>query len=235
MHAPFSFESITFLAFTLLPLPPHLSNFVAHFGVCLTLAAWMIHGPLGFHSLRSISSLDWALYGCGAFLSYLAHVPFCPMSVGWLLLLSCHCTVPVMISLILLPHWYLWAYRLHCYRFLPFQPEWPEIFRTGMQTSTIIPPVPPQVKFQRISGYFGPSSQFQLRYKFWSVPDFDLKKKNQLIRPACTLGFFFSKFFHLISNINLTLPNDMLGRKEEKKKETREVDIRISDQYQMIC
>ena len=48
-------------------------------------------------------------------------------------------------------------------------------------------------------------------------------------------GFFFSKFFHLISNINLTLPNDMLGIKEEKKKETREVDIRISDQYQMIC
>ena len=27
----------------------------------------------------------------------------------------------------------------------------------------------------------------------------------------------------------------MLGRKGEKKKETREVDIRISDQYQMIC
>ena len=72
----------------------------------------MIHGPLGFRSLHSTSSLDWALFGCGPSSSYLAHVPFCPMFVGWLVLLPCHRTVPAMISLILLPCCYLWAYEL---------------------------------------------------------------------------------------------------------------------------
>ena len=58
-------------------------------------------GPLGFLSLHSISSLDWALFGRGPSPSYLAHVPFCPVSMGWLVLLPCHCIAPTMISLIL--------------------------------------------------------------------------------------------------------------------------------------
>ena len=78
----------------------------------LTLATWMIHGPFGFYSLHSISSSNWVLFGCGPFPSYLAHVPFCLVSMGWLVLLPCHCTSLAMISLILLPSCYLWAYRL---------------------------------------------------------------------------------------------------------------------------
>ena len=58
-------------------------------------------GPLGFLSLHSISSLDWALFGRGPSPSYLAHVPFCPVSMGWLVLLPCHCIAPTMISPIL--------------------------------------------------------------------------------------------------------------------------------------
>ena len=69
----------------------------------------MIYGPLGLHSLHSISYLDWALFGCGPSPSYLAHVHFCPMSVGWPMILSCHCTTPAMISLILLLPLGLWA------------------------------------------------------------------------------------------------------------------------------
>ena len=65
VHALLPFEPITFLAFTLFPLPPRLSDSAAHSGVCLTLAARMIHRPLGFRSLHSISSLDWALWVWG--------------------------------------------------------------------------------------------------------------------------------------------------------------------------
>ena len=35
----------------------------------------MMHGTLGFRFLHFISSLDWALFGCGPSPSYLAHVP----------------------------------------------------------------------------------------------------------------------------------------------------------------
>ena len=109
VHAPLPFESITFLTFTHLPLPSCLFDSAAHSGICLTLAVWMIYGPLGLHSLHSISYLDWALFGCGPSPSYLAHVHFCPMSVGWPMILSCHCTTPAMISLILLLPLGLWA------------------------------------------------------------------------------------------------------------------------------
>ena len=37
MHAPLPFESINFLDFTHLPLLSCLSDFVARFGICLTL------------------------------------------------------------------------------------------------------------------------------------------------------------------------------------------------------
>ena len=72
----------------------------------------MIHGTLGFRFLYFISSLDWALFGCGPSPSYLAHVPFCPVFMGWLVLLPCHCTAPAMISLIILSCCCLWAYKL---------------------------------------------------------------------------------------------------------------------------
>ena len=70
----------------------------------------MIHGPLSFRSLHSISSSDWALFGCGLSPSYLACVPFFLVFVGWLVLLPCHCPALAIISLILLPCCYLWAY-----------------------------------------------------------------------------------------------------------------------------
>ena len=75
-----------------LSLPPHLSDSAARSSICLTLVAWMIHGTLGFRFLHFISFLDWALFGCGPSPSYLAHVPFCPVFMGWLVLLPCHCT-----------------------------------------------------------------------------------------------------------------------------------------------
>ena len=89
VHAPLPFESITFLTFTRLPLPLRLSDSVAHSGICLTFAAWMIHGPLGFCSLHPISFFDWALLRCGLSLFHLAHIPFYPTSIGWLTLLPC--------------------------------------------------------------------------------------------------------------------------------------------------
>ena len=92
MHTLLSSESITFLAFMHLSLTPRLSDSAAHSSICLTLVAWMIHGTLGFRFLHFISFLDWALFGCGPSPSYLAHVPFCPVFMGWLVLLPCHCT-----------------------------------------------------------------------------------------------------------------------------------------------
>ena len=62
--------------------------------------------------------------------------------------------------------------------------------------------------------YFG-EIQISAGIRFWLKKK---KKKNQFIRPTYTLSFFF--FF---LNINLTLPNDMLGKK------IGEVDSRISD------
>ena len=103
VHAPLLSKSIASLALTHLPLPPGLSNSAAHSDICLTLAVWMIHGLMGFHSLHPISSLDWAVLGYKLSPFYLAHLPFCPTSVGWLVLMSCHCTASTMISLILLP------------------------------------------------------------------------------------------------------------------------------------
>ena len=80
------------------------------------------------------------------------------------------------------------------------------IFHTGMQIGTIIPPIPPWVKFRPISGCFG---QFRLKYKFWPkykfqpVSDFSLKKKKKnsylllllSYGPFFFLGFFFFPFF----------------------------------------
>ena len=48
-----------------------------------------------------IPSPYYALFGCGPS-PYLAHVPFCPVSMGWLVLLLCHYIASAMISLILL-------------------------------------------------------------------------------------------------------------------------------------
>ena len=92
----FCSEFITFLAFTHLPLPPRLSNSAIHFGTCLALATWKTHGSLGFHSLNSTSSFDWALLWCGPSPSYLANIAFFPMSMGWLMILPCHYTALVM-------------------------------------------------------------------------------------------------------------------------------------------
>ena len=72
---------------------------------------------MSFLSLHSISSSNWAFFGCGLSPSYLACVPFFLVFVGWLVLLPCHCTGLAIISLILLPCCYLWAYGL---KFLPF-------------------------------------------------------------------------------------------------------------------
>ena len=41
------------------------------------------------------------MFRCGPSSFYLAHVPFCLVSVGWLMILTCHCIAPTMISLIL--------------------------------------------------------------------------------------------------------------------------------------
>jgi len=103
VHAPLPSESITFLALMRLPLPPGLSDSAVCSNICLSLVAWMIHGPLGFRSLHPISFSDWALLGCRLSLFYLAHVPFCLAFVDWLVLLPRHYTTPTMISLILLP------------------------------------------------------------------------------------------------------------------------------------
>ena len=45
------------------------------------------------------------------------------------------------------------------------------IFRTGMQTGTRIPHVPPQVKFRVVLSHSGYSGQFQPRCEFWLVQD----------------------------------------------------------------
>ena len=56
-----------------------------------------------------------------------------------------------------------------------------------MKTDTIIPVIPPWVKFRPISGCFGHSGQF------WSITDFGFKKKKK----SYLLGFepFFFLFF----------------------------------------
>ena len=79
VYAPLPSESITFMPFMHLPLPPHLSDSVVRSGSCLTLAMWKIHGSLG---LCSLHSLHRALLGCRPSSSYLAHVPFFPIFVG---------------------------------------------------------------------------------------------------------------------------------------------------------
>ena len=81
------------------------------------------------------------------------------------------------------------------------------IFHTGMQIGTIIPPIPPWVKFRPISGCFG---QFRLKYKFWPkykfqpVSDFSLKKKKKIptsffflvtVPSSSWVFFFFFPFF----------------------------------------
>ena len=78
---------------------------------------WKIHGPLGLCSLFSISSLDWALLGCGPSPSCLAHVIFFYVFVGFLAgdpATPLHYFFYVVTSLLFLC--FTWAYRL---RLLP--------------------------------------------------------------------------------------------------------------------
>ena len=106
MCTPLPSKSIAFLALTCLPLPLGLSNSTVRSNICLILATWMIHGSLSFRSLHPISFSNWALLGCGFSPFYLAHVPFCPTSVGYWC--SCHATALLL----------LW-YHLSFYLFLP--------------------------------------------------------------------------------------------------------------------
>ena len=110
MHASLSYEPITFLALTRLPLPPSLSDSAARSGARLTLTAWMRLWAFIIY----ISSLLQAGHclGMGFLFFNLAHVPFHPTSVGWLVFLSCHCTTPDVMSLIFLSCCCLWAYGL---------------------------------------------------------------------------------------------------------------------------
>jgi len=84
---------------------------------------------------------------------------------------------------------------LDCYWF-HFVPDGTAgIFHTGKQTGTIIPPIPPQVKFRPISRCSGHSGQFRQKYKFRPVPDFGFKKKNPTFFFFVTdpsSSFFFS-------------------------------------------
>ena len=83
------------------------------------------------------------------------------------------------------------------------------------------------------SSHSGQFRKISAGTRFWL---YKKKKKKSIHSASMHFELFFSKFFHLISNINLTLPNDMLGRKNKiKLKKPREVDSRISDQYQIIC
>ena len=66
MHAPLPYEFIVFLAFMCLPLPAGLSGPTECSIACLTLCG--VDESLGLHSLRLVSSLGWALLGCGLFL-----------------------------------------------------------------------------------------------------------------------------------------------------------------------
>ena len=97
----------------------------------------------------------------------------------------------------------------HCYWFRSVSAIMTGIFCTGMQTGTIIPPVPPR----EILAYFRVFGPFQ------PVTDFDLKKKKKEINwfgQHALWVIFLKEFFQLISNINLTLPNDMLGKKKSR-------------------
>ena len=98
MHAPLPYESIAFLALKRLPLPPGLSNSVAHFSARLALAMWMSLWDF----ILCISSLLRTKHclGMGFLFFNLAHVPFYPASMGWLVFLLCHYTAPTVISLI---------------------------------------------------------------------------------------------------------------------------------------
>ena len=101
VYAPLSSESITFLAFTPLLFPPCFFDSVVCSGMCLTLVAWKTYGPLGLHSLPSISSLDWTLLGCKPFPSYLAHLLSCVY--GLIGRKPCHATALLMLYHYLLP------------------------------------------------------------------------------------------------------------------------------------
>ena len=96
----------------------------------------------------------------------------------------------------------------HCYWFCSVHAGTARIFRSGMKTGTIIPLIPPRIKFRPISGCFSHSGQFWPKYIFWPVPDFGLKKKKKKILPPSSssssgfqslllLVFFF--FFLLFS------------------------------------
>ena len=110
VHTPLPYEFVAFLALTRLPLPPSLYDSTTCFGARLALMAWMNRWVF----ILCISSLLRAGQCLGlSFLFFnLAHVPFYPASVGWLVFLPYQCTTPAMISLIFLPCCYLWAYGL---------------------------------------------------------------------------------------------------------------------------
>ena len=100
MHAPLPYESIAFLALKRLPLPPGLSNSVAHYSARLALAMWM--SLWAFILCISFLLRTKHCLGMGFLFFNLAHVPFYPASMGWLVFLLCHYTAPTVISLIFL-------------------------------------------------------------------------------------------------------------------------------------
>ena len=81
--------------------PPCFFDSVVCSGMCLTLVAWKTYGPLGLHSLPSISSLDWTLLGCKPFPSYLAHLLSCVY--GLIGRKPCHAIALLMLYHYLLP------------------------------------------------------------------------------------------------------------------------------------
>ena len=72
MRAPLPYESIAFLVFMRVPLLISLFDFVAHFGVCLTLVVWMSSWVF----ILCISFLLWAKHCLGVGLLFFnsAHV-----------------------------------------------------------------------------------------------------------------------------------------------------------------
>ena len=79
-----------------LPLPAGLSGSAALSVTCLTLVAWMSHWVFILYVLFLPSAEHFL--GVGFFFFNPTHVSFHPLSVGWLMLLPCHCVVFVMIS-----------------------------------------------------------------------------------------------------------------------------------------
>ena len=98
----------------------------------------------------------------------------------------------------------LWniSFLYHCYWFCSVPVGTAGIFRTVMQTGTIIPSIPPWVKFQPISGYSGHSSQFwsiSAKIQISANTSFWLKKKKKAYRLLLLLLLFlgYGPFFFL--------------------------------------